>query len=105
LDLAWQLDQLQSHHQRPAIGGRQLQPPRLVIAPVRLVGNKLELDVPDTLARARANFPAIVAIDVAFKLPNGRCVIAELENLPSEVISVDPARLPSWLQEWDGPCG
>jgi quercetin dioxygenase-like cupin family protein len=97
-DLAWQLDQLQAYHQQPVLGGVQSQPPVLLIVPPNLSGGQLVIDIPDLLQAARSSWPD-QHIDARFSLPDGRHFIAEVENAPASVITVDLNNPPNWLQE------
>jgi hypothetical protein len=102
-DLAWQLDQLQGHHLRSALGGVEFQPPGLLLAPATLSGGQLVIDVPALMQRARSSFPGQAQVDATFSLPDGRHFLAELETAPTSVVTVDPDDPPDWVEEWDGP--
>jgi hypothetical protein len=101
-DLAWQLDQLQTHHQQPALGGVQFQPPALLLVPATLSGGQLVIDMPALIQAARSSWPDRTQIDATFSLPDGRHFLAEVETAPARVVTVDPDDPPDWLQEWEG---
>lgn len=101
-DLAWQLDQLQAHHQQPALGGVQFQPPALLLAPASLSGGQLVVDIPALIQAAQSSWPDRKQIDATFPLPDGRHFLAEVETAPASVVTVDPDNPPDWLEEWEG---
>jgi hypothetical protein len=101
-DLAWQLDQLQGHHQQPALGGVQFQPPALLLAPATLFSGQLVIDIPALIRAARSSWPDRKQIDATFSLPDGRHFLAEVETAPARVVTVDPDNPPDWLEEWEG---
>jgi hypothetical protein len=103
LDLAWQLDQLQAHHQRPVLGGIQLRPPPLLITSASMSGGRLVVDVPALRHAAQSSWPGQNQIDATFLLPDGRNLIAEVETAPDRMVNVELDNLPDWLEEWDGP--
>ena len=98
LDLAWQLDQLQAHHQQPVLGGVEFRPPVLLIAPAILSGGQLVIDIPLLLQAAGSSWPDR-HIDASFSLPDGRHFIAEVESAPASVIRVELHNPPDWLQD------
>jgi hypothetical protein len=101
-DLAWQLDQLQAHHQQPALGGVQFQPPALLLAPATFSGGQLVVDIPALIQAAQSSWPDRKQIDATFSLPDGRHLLAEVETAPARPVTVDPDNPPDWLQEWEG---
>lgn len=102
-DLAWNLDQLRHLHGRPPLGGHQMQPAALKIAPTKTRGDRLLVDVPTLLDELRFRFPGRSAYDASFTLPDGQHLLAELEQAPPAEVEVDPAKLPEWIQPWEGP--
>jgi hypothetical protein len=101
-DLAGQLDQLQAHHQQPALGGIQFQPPALLLAPASLSSSQLVIDIPALIQAAQSSWPDRKQIDATFSLPDGRNFLAEADTAPASVVTVDPDNPPDWLQEWEG---
>ncbi len=81
-DLAWQLEQLQAHHQQPLLGGQELRPPTLIIAPVSMANGHLVVDVLMLLQEARSSFPEDHQVDATFALSDGRHLIAQIESAP-----------------------
>jgi hypothetical protein len=104
-DLAWQLDQLQAHHQQSALGGVQFQPPALLLAPATLSSGQLVIDIPALIQAARSSWPDRKQIDATFSLPDGRHFLAEVETAPALVVRVDPDNPPDWFREWEGRAG
>jgi hypothetical protein len=104
-DLAWQLDQLQAHHQQPALGGVRFQTPALLLAPATLSSGQLVIDIPALLQAARSSWWDRKQIDATFSLPDGRHFLAEVDSAPARVVTVDPNNPPDWLQEWEGWAG
>jgi hypothetical protein len=101
-DLAWQLDQLQAHHQQPPLGGVQFQPPALLLAPANLSGGQLVIDIPALIQAAQSSWPDRKQVDATFPLPDGRHFLAEVETAPASMVTVDPDDPPDWLEEWEG---
>jgi hypothetical protein len=101
-DLAWQLDQLQAHHQQPGLIGVQFQPPALLVAPVNLSSGQLVIDIPALIQAAQSSWPGRKQIDATFSFPDGRHFLAEVETAPASVVTIDPDNPPDWLQEWEG---
>jgi hypothetical protein len=101
-DLTWQLDQLQAHHQQPALGGVQFQTPALLLARATLSSGQLVIDIPALIQAARSSWWDRKQIDATFSLPDGRHFLAEVETAPARVVTVDPDNPPYWLQEWEG---
>jgi hypothetical protein len=101
-DLTWQLDQLQAHHQQPLLGGQELRPPPLIIAPASMANGHLVVDVPMLRQEAQSSFPEEHQVDATFALPDGRHLIGQVESAPGSVVNVDLNDLPDWLEEWEG---
>jgi hypothetical protein len=102
-DLAWNLDQVAQLHGLPILGGQQMQPAPLGIAPLKLKDGSVLVNAPALLDELRRNFPDRTAYDVTFELPDKRHVLIELEQAPSTEVLVVPNDLPAWAQFWDGP--
>jgi hypothetical protein len=93
-DLLQQLVVLGRHHNIPIAGSTQ------AVAPVRLTDDfphDRRINVPDIMARARSTFPAAQYVDLELELSDGRTLVVELEQAPSEVMTVDLGALPSWM--------
>ncbi len=102
-DLAWNLDQLAHLHGQPTIGGQEMAPPPLAVAPSRMSGASVLVDPSALLSELRANFPDRAAYDASFALQDGRHMLVELEQAPQTEVAVDPDELPSWAVLWGGP--
>ena len=101
-DLAWHLDQLEHLHGQPTLGGQPMELVPLGIAPTRLSGNDVLVDANALLSELRQNFPDRTGYDATFKLPDGRQLLVELEQVPATEVAVDPNDLPDWAQLWNG---
>lgn len=100
-DLAWNLDQLANLHGLPPLGGHQMAPAPLAVAPTRMSGTTILVNAPALLSELRRNFPDRTAYDASFKLPDGRCLLVELEQAPTTEVAIDPQALPGWAVLWD----
>jgi hypothetical protein len=102
-DLAWNLDQLVILHRQQQLGGQEMAPAPLGVAPTRMSGSNVLVDAPALLAELRKNFPDRVAYDASFALPDGRHLLVELEQAPTTEVAVTLGDLPKWAVLWDGP--
>jgi hypothetical protein len=100
-DLAWNLDQLTDIHRAGHLGGLRLGDIALLIAP-----EPTEIDdagcvvvrKDDLLAEGRRSFPKVDIFDASFRLPDGRRLMVELEQVPEGTTTVDPDHLPPWAR-------
>lgn len=90
-DLAWNLDQLVNLRGQPPLGGQQMAPVPLAIAPTRMSGTTVLVNAPALLDELRRNFADRAAYDASFKLPDGRHLLVELEQAPTT-----PGRYRPW---------
>jgi hypothetical protein len=93
-DLRKQLADLQRHHGVAIPSNASDRPPVRVIDDLPASG---DIDVPGLLGKAQARFPGAQYVDLELLLPDGRCLVGELESAPQETITVDPAGPPDWL--------
>lgn len=94
-DLEGQLSVLQRHHKFTMPVGLNDGPPVRVRCDFP-ADNRI--DVPSILDRARQVFPSNPLVDLELVLPDGRSLLAELDQAPREVITVDPDALPNWMR-------
>jgi hypothetical protein len=52
----------------------------------------------DLLAEGRRSFPGVDIFDASFRLPDGRRLVVELEQVPEGTTTVDPDHLPPWAR-------
>jgi hypothetical protein len=96
--LKWLLDQLGSHHQQPPFGIPSTDGliPVFVVERTPVVKYELTLDFAAIRQRARTLYPSASYYDLQIRIPDGRILVAGLEDTPDdEVISLDA--LPDWL--------
>jgi hypothetical protein len=93
-DLRSQLAALHKHHGVNIAAQVDSRPPIRVIIDIP---QSRQLDTKALLTQIQRNFRAQY-IDLELHLLDGRVLVGELDAAPKEVVTIDPAALPPWLQ-------
>ena len=97
--LKWLLDQLGSQHQQPPFGIPSTDEliPVIVEKQTPDENNELTLDFADIRRRARALYPSASYYDLKIRIPDGRILVAGLEETPDDEVTFSLDAPPDWL--------
>ena len=97
--LKWLLDQLGSHHQQPPFGIPSTDGliPVFVVERTPVVKYELTLDFAAIRQRARTLYPSASYYDLQIRIPDGRILVAGLEETADDEVTFSLDPLPDWL--------